>query len=337
MARKKAVSAQQTAPRNISSSRAPSASDHSFVDGRKLQAPKPVLDQILSDAVSEKGFFQKKPSAATSLSSSSSSQSGRITRWPVRQRLMITAVVTLISFILLWFFFCSPFCTVNSSHITIEGANTWVSASDASQKIADDVKGKSLFLIRPNEVAQHVDTIPAVESTKIIKQFPQTLIVKITPRTPQALFKNQYGVYTVVSKNGTIIGTTKQVLSGVPVIQITASELKNADVQQVLDVVSQIAPSIHQKLAAVTDFNKDSVTTTTTDGYTIVWGNATQMDLKNAIVERLIGAQGGIEGNKTINVQSPYRPTISNNGGKDENENETSDKPKISFNKLMDQ
>lgn len=68
------------------------------------------------------------------------------------------------------------------------------------ERLATQVIGENLFLVEQDRLKQNVSLHPLVESVKIERQLPKTLVVRVTERTPIALVVVSRGVVEVDGK-----------------------------------------------------------------------------------------------------------------------------------------
>ena len=319
--------------------RSTNTSDASFVDARRLDPPMPVADQIAVDAATKQGLFadSSNPDAKLKSQALRNATARRSARRSARSKATAISVGVVAAIcVVVWALLFAPWCRVTPSSIDITGTNQWVSAQTVKRK-AQSAVGKPVLLVSASVLSNSLDQIPGVDHISISRSLFNRLKIVVSPADPQAVLKGSDGSITVVDKDGRTIGTTNQDIPGVPTITVDEprSQIHSPSVKLALNVLSQIPPSLHSQLMAVTAMSADSISTSTEDGYTIVWGNASNMYLKCDIVEHLIYARGGIEGYKTINVANPKRPTVSNNGSNVEIPSGTSSH--MTFDQLMSQ
>lgn len=315
------------------------ASDASFVDARRLDPPMPVADQIAVDAATKQGLFADSPDPDAELKSQAARNAAarKSARRSIRNKAAAIGVGAVAAVcVAAWALLFAPWCRVAASSIDVTGTNQWVSAQTVERK-AQSAVGKPVLLVSASALSNSLEQIPGVDHVSISRSLFNRLKIAVSPADPQAVLKGPDGSMTVVDKDGRTIGTTNQEIPGVPTIAVDepGSQIHSASVKLALSVLSQIPSSLHSQLMAVTAMSADSVSTSTENGYTIVWGDASDMYLKCDIVEHLIYARGGIEGYKTINVANPKRPTVSNNGSNAEIPSGTSSH--MTFNQLMSQ
>jgi cell division protein FtsQ len=172
--------------------------------------------------------------------------------------------------------------------------------------------GRSEFAFSSDGMERELSDLPAIASVKVEKKLPHEVLITITPRVAQAQLVDQSGAKSVVDSHGVVLSSMPQRLTSVPLIHVSSvtQSLKNRAVQQVLQVLSHIPPSLRGTLSSVTAMTQDSVTTVTGSGISIMWGDASQMKLKGEIVQHILVDHGLMNGKKTIDVSAPLRPIV---------------------------
>ncbi|MDQ6660758.1 MAG: FtsQ-type POTRA domain-containing protein [Chloroflexota bacterium] len=66
------------------------------------------------------------------------------------------------------------------------------------------IQGQNIFLMNMTAFTAHIDSIPRVETATLSKQWPNSLTVTITERTPALLWQTKQGTYSV-DKSGIVI------------------------------------------------------------------------------------------------------------------------------------
>jgi cell division protein FtsQ len=238
-------------------------------------------------------------------------EKARANRYRLMRRIGVVAGVLAAIVVIVWALFFSPLCRVNAKNVSVKGTNQWVSKQQV-EKLAYRQIGKSLLLVSSGDLTTSISDLPGVSDVSISKSFPNSLTIQVTPRVPKAIVKDKSGTLSVVDKDGAVIATVKKQLSGVPLIQVdnTDKELATRAVKQALSVLASVPTSLLSQLTQVTAMTQDSVTTVTKDGHTIIWGNASQMKLKAAVVQDLLSNKKVLGSKKSIDVSAPKRPIL---------------------------
>lgn len=215
---------------------------------------------------------------------------------------------------LVWLLFFSPVFRLSAKNIEIVGSNEWVSQSTIS-RIASGQVGKSLFLVSSDEVIQQLNDIPGVMKATVKKQFPQGLYVAVQAQRPAAMLKErQRGKLTAVDARGRVLNTVEHVsIQGIPVIEVneTYRALRNHAVLEALKIVSALPESLRSQVTKVIANTQDSVETVFgAVKRSVVWGDASDLALKKAIVNKIINDPSKIGDKQHLDVSAPMRPIV---------------------------
>lgn len=234
-------------------------------------------------------------------------------QFTVKRILAILAVIASVSAIV-WFLFFSPVFLLKSNDISISGSNEWVSEQKIAS-IASTQVGKSLFLVSSQEVINQLNDIPGVTEAKVSKNFPNGLHVSVHAQRPAAMLKTRdSNKLTVVDAKGRVLNAVAQVpTQGIPVIEVSNVQrsLNNRAVLEAVKIVSSLSESLRARVTKVSAKTQDSVETELGDvKKTIIWGNSSQIELKKAIVAKIIDDPSKIGNKRSLDVSAPVRPIL---------------------------
>lgn len=234
-------------------------------------------------------------------------------QFTVKRILAILAVIASVSAIV-WFLFFSPVFLLKSNDISISGSNEWVSEQKIAS-IASTQVGKSLFLVSSQEVINQLNDIPGVTEVKVSKNFPNGLHVSVHAQRPAAMLKTRdSNKLTAVDAKGRVLNAVAQVpTQGIPVIEVSNVQrsLNNRAVLEAVKIVSSLSESLRARVTKVSAKTQDSVETELGDvKKTIIWGNSSQIELKKAIVAKIIDDPSKIGNKRSLDVSAPVRPIL---------------------------
>lgn len=234
-------------------------------------------------------------------------------QFTVKRILAILAVIASVSAIV-WFLFFSPVFLLKSNDISISGSNEWVSEQKIAS-IASTQVGKSLFLVSSQEVINQLNDIPGVTEAKVSKNFPNGLHVSVHAQRPAAMLKTRdSNKLTAVDAKGRVLNAVAQVpTQGIPVIEVSNVQrsLNNRAVLEAVKIVSSLSESLRARVTKVSAKTQDSVETELGDvKKTIIWGNSSQIELKKAIVAKIIDDPSKIGNKRSLDVSAPVRPIL---------------------------
>lgn len=234
-------------------------------------------------------------------------------QFTVKRILAILAVIASVSAIV-WFLFFSPVFLLKSNDISISDSNEWVSEQKIAS-IASTQVGKSLFLVSSQEVINQLNDIPGVTEAKVSKNFPNGLHVSVHAQRPAAMLKTRdSNKLTAVDAKGRVLNAVAQVpTQGIPVIEVSNVQrsLNNRAVLEAVKIVSSLSESLRARVTKVSAKTQDSVETELGDvKKTIIWGNSSQIELKKAIVAKIIDDPSKIGNKRSLDVSAPVRPIL---------------------------
>lgn len=234
-------------------------------------------------------------------------------QFTVKRILAILAVIASVSAIV-WFLFFSPVFLLKSNDISISGSNEWMSEQKIAS-IASTQVGKSLFLVSSQEVINQLNDIPGVTEAKVSKNFPNGLHVSVHAQRPAAMLKTRdSNKLTAVDAKGRVLNAVAQVpTQGIPVIEVSNVQrsLNNRAVLEAVKIVSSLSESLRARVTKVSAKTQDSVETELGDvKKTIIWGNSSQIELKKAIVAKIIDDPSKIGNKRSLDVSAPVRPIL---------------------------
>lgn len=281
-----------------------------FVDARKLSVAD-FVSKILSSTAGSLGVISR-PKVIDFSARKKEKNTVRVRTFVIRLFLAILSIG--IAGFLIWLLLFSPVFCLEKDNITIVGANEWVSKEKISN-IASGQVNKSLFLVSSQDVIKQLNDIPGVTEAKVEKDFPKSLHITVLSQKPAAMLKNKAnGNLTAVDVKGRVLNVVSHAsISGIPVIEVDDVDhsLSTRAILEAIKVVSSMPESLRMQITKVSAKTQDSVETELGASHrNIVWGDASDLKLKNAIVDKLINDPSKI-GNKTqIDVSAPTRPIL---------------------------
>lgn len=149
---------------------------------------------------------------------------------------------------------------------------------------------KPLPQVTDSEVQELLDSVVQVKSSSIEARPPSTLLVHIVERVPVALLKNGEN-YLMVDQDGVQLGSTKDpAKASLPLIDGGTAAIGQDTFQAMTAVLANLPQGILSQLANATAKSPDAVELALADGRRVVWGNASDMELKAQVLEALLNA-----------------------------------------------
>lgn len=309
----KASASKSVASKSVSSKSASSRSASSaggFVDARAIPPDRPVSGRIGTDQEEQGLGIFVRPKVLDF-------QARVREKKKVSRRLVLirTGVVLLVMALiagLAWLLFLSPVFRLQTDRIDVSGGNAWVS-NDRVASIVAHQGDRSLLLISTNGVEQDISGLAGVTDARVRKSFPHGLQVTFDAQEPTAVFKDAQGELTAVDRQGRMLNTVPKPVEGVPVIQVSTVKRAQQDqaVRQTLRILSTMPESMRHSVTKVTAETQDSITTELDQGkHVIVWGDGSDLKLKQAVVDKIINDPSKIGDKHQLDVSAPLRPIV---------------------------
>ncbi|HEV7167959.1 MAG TPA: FtsQ-type POTRA domain-containing protein [Micrococcaceae bacterium] len=206
---------------------------------------------------------------------------------PSRRRLWITlaslaAAVALVVAAVVY----SPLLALKT--ITVDGNK--LATGTAVQAALAPLKNRPLPQVDQGQVARLLAPLQQIRSVTVEARPPSTLLVHVVEREPVALLKSGEQ-YIMVDPEGVQLGTTADPAAvPLPIIDGGTAAIGNATFKAMTDVLAALPPSILAKLQHASASSPDAVELTLNDGKSIIWGNASDRELKAKVVQALLTA-----------------------------------------------
>lgn len=217
----------------------------------------------------------------------------RILAFPVplhkrrRKRVLLTAaglaaVLALVMAVVLF----SPALAVKT--ITFDGQKL---VADATlQAVVAPLINKPLPQVTQGEVTAMLAAVPQIKSSSIEARPPSTLLIHVVERIPVALLKSGEE-FILVDQDGVKLGATTDPASvAVPLIDGGTAVIGKDTFVAITAVLATLPQSVLSMLASASATSPDAVELQLADGRVVVWGNASDMELKAQVLDALLTA-----------------------------------------------
>jgi cell division protein FtsQ len=208
----------------------------------------------------------------------SKSQAGRAGGpWKAAFFTLAAAAIVIIA---VWAILGSSLFVVRS--VAVTGAGTVPRAEVL--RAAAIVPGTPLARVNGTAVASRVERITQIQSAQISKDWPDTVVIAVTPRTP-ALAVASPGGYTLIDKFGVAFRQVPQQPAGMALLasaRPVASLRGSPAVLAAVTVLGQLPRPVRGQVATVSAASPDAVTLHLRGGITIVWGSTSRPAAKAA-------------------------------------------------------
>ncbi|TAP40547.1 FtsQ-type POTRA domain-containing protein [Arthrobacter sp. S39] len=178
----------------------------------------------------------------------------------------------------------SPLLAVGT--ITVSG--TKLLTPDQVQAALEPLKGKPLPQVSDEEVDRLLEPLVQIKSVTVQARPPSGLVVNVRERVPVALVK-QGEQYQLVDVDGVQLAATADPESvSLPVIDGGAGTIGKDLFQATAAVLGALPAEVLAKLSNASAQSVDAVELKLVDGQTIVWGNASERELKAKVLQALL-------------------------------------------------
>src|SRR5690606_23237907 len=133
-------------------------------------------------------------------------------------------------------------------------------------------------------VAEPLSNFKTVASFTISRELPNTLIVHIVERKEIAAVRIASG-YELIDAAGVVLGESETRPKGIPEILVQNLNSEDLVFKEVMQVLLSFPQSLSEELVGITGTTKDNLTITLTTGQRVIWGDASQSELKTAVLE----------------------------------------------------
>ncbi|MDR1791234.1 MAG: FtsQ-type POTRA domain-containing protein [Propionibacteriaceae bacterium] len=186
-----------------------------------------------------------------------------------------------------------------ATNIEVQGLNTLT--ADAVITAAAIEPETPLAAVDVEQVARSVSGLRAVESVTVARNWPTSLLLEITERTPAIAVK--LGTkYMLADANG-ITYTTVDKKPSLPIV------LAGPEEQQIiadsLAAYQALSAGVAKKVTEIQANSIDSIVFVFKDGDKVMFGSVEQAELKSQVLDQLLKKKG-----KTYDVSAPAYPTV---------------------------
>jgi cell division protein FtsQ len=171
---------------------------------------------------------------------------------------------------------------------TISVSGTRLLTPGQVQTALEPLQGKPLPQVSDEEVERLLAPLIQIKSVKTQARPPSDLVVEVRERVPVALVK-QGEQYQLVDVEGVQLASTADPSSvSLPVIDGGAGTIGKELFQATAAVLGALPAEVLAKLSNASAQSVDAVELKLMDGQTIIWGNASEKELKAKVLEALL-------------------------------------------------
>jgi cell division protein FtsQ len=142
--------------------------------------------------------------------------------------------------------------------------------------------GTPLARVDPGAVGRRVGGLPPVYRAKVTRKWPRTLVVTVVERTPVAAVPVG-DRYAIVDREGVVFDSAAQRPAALPVLKLGTPGPDDPATRAALTVLAALPPALRDRMTALVADAPARIRLELTDGRQVVWGDATQNDIKASV------------------------------------------------------
>jgi len=165
--------------------------------------------------------------------------------------------------------------------------------------------GTPLAKVNTLAIARRVILTASLAEVTVSRSWPGTVLISATPRVPVLAVRNPQGQVKVVDAKGVAYATVTAPPKGVPLIDTVEDPSSLESMRAAMTVLRALSAAQRDKVTRVTVMGPNMVTLKL-GGVTVVWGGASEPELKVKVMSALLKQKGVA----TIDVSAPRTPVI---------------------------
>ncbi|MDN5631616.1 MULTISPECIES: cell division protein FtsQ/DivIB [Kocuria] len=223
-----------------------------------------------------------------------------------RRRRLITLLVSLAALALLALVvFFSPLFATRT--IDVEGAT--LTNPDAVQEALSGFQGVPLTRISKQDVRESLGDVPQVKSVDVVFHPPHTIAVQLHERVGVAVVEDGDSLVLVDSEGKPLSTVAKAQRPDVPLVSGGRGVLSTQKFTDVSEVLAALPAEVLSRLESAAAPSGSAVELTFKDGRKVLWGDASQSDLKAQVVAALVNSEATANATE-IDVSAPLHPVV---------------------------
>jgi cell division protein FtsQ len=168
------------------------------------------------------------------------------------------------------------------------------------QEAADIRTGTPLARVDLSAVRERVAKLVPVDHVTVSRDWPHAVVVRVTERTPVAVVP-QGKKFVLVDRTGVAFDTAASRPPGLATVAVKST----ADIGAGVQVLVALTPRLRDELVSVKVDGPARIRLALVGGREVIWGDATQSDLKAKVATALLARDG-----TTFDVSAPDVVTI---------------------------
>nr|PZN43552.1 MAG: cell division protein FtsQ [Actinomycetota bacterium] len=199
-----------------------------------------------------------------------------------------------------WLVFLSPLLGVE--RVEVRG-NSGI-PDEVVRRAAGVATGEPLAAVDLAAVRARVAALPPIESVRVERAWPRTLLIRVRERTPIAVAQSGDRV-ALVDRFGVVVSLRDTAPEGLPRLRVARVAPDDPAARAALAAVHALPEGLARRVAEVRAEDATSVSLRLADGRTVNWGGAEHGDLKARVLLSLLRYPG-----RSYDVSSPDVATV---------------------------
>jgi cell division protein FtsQ len=212
--------------------------------------------------------------------------------------LVALAVLALVA----WVVYDSPLLGVRG----IEVHGNAIVSEDQVRSAAGVPDGTPLASLDLHKVASRVQGLPAVRQARVTRDWPSSVVVTVTERTPAAALARPDKQYDLIDASGVVFRTVPARPDGLPLVAVASPGPADPSTRAALRVLASLTGDLRGLLGTLVAESPTGIRLQLRDGRQVVWGDATNNDVKAQAATVLLRRGAG----DVIDVSAPTSVTV---------------------------
>jgi cell division protein FtsQ len=187
------------------------------------------------------------------------------------------------------------------AHVRVEGAV--IARPEDVRAAAALAPGTPLARVDTAAVARRVSRLAPVARAIVLRQWPDTVVVRVVERTAVAAVPAGAG-YDLVDGSGVVFRTATGP-GDLPVVRVAAPGPGDASTRAALSVLGSLTPTLRAQLVALVAEAPTRVRLELRAGRSVIWGDASDNETKSRVATSLLSRPG-----RVIDVSAPGVVTV---------------------------
>ncbi len=175
----------------------------------------------------------------------------------------------------------------------IRVTGTRIVTADQVRQAAGVALETPLARVDLDEVAARVEELAPVRQVVVERDWPHTLVVRVTERTAVAVVPTAGG-YWLLDATGVAYHRVSHPPENLPVIRVLHPRPQDATTQGALRVLAALTPTLREQLVALVAESPTRISLELTEGRTVIWGDASRSEQKAEVATVLLEQPGTI-------------------------------------------